>query len=82
MRSLRRMGITAVFASSLAMTVVVATPASASDASAITATVTIEEACGKLSEAITFLRDRPESRLRNFLLAQAQRLFDTYCKPA
>jgi hypothetical protein len=80
MRSLRRMGITAVFASALAMTVVVVTPASASDGSATTATVTIEEACAKLSEAITFLEGRPQGRLRDFLLAQARRLFATYCQ--
>jgi hypothetical protein len=41
--------------------------------------VSLAEACSALSEAIEFLEGRPQSRLRDFLLAQARRLFATYC---
>jgi hypothetical protein len=44
----------------------------------VVATGTID-VCGGLADVIAFLESRPSSRLRDFLLASAQRLFDQHC---
>ena len=44
----------------------------------VVATGTVD-VCGGLADAIAFLESRPSSRLRDFLLASAQRVFDRHC---
>ena len=43
-------------------------------------TVSGQNFCEALAEAIQFLEGLPESRLRNFLLAQFQRGFAAHCQ--
>jgi hypothetical protein len=58
------------------------TAASTATPPVVIGTITIGEVCGGLSDVIAFLESRPESRLRDFLLAQARRVFEKHCAPA
>jgi hypothetical protein len=81
MRRLRRFGVAVVLASSLALTLTIATPASAaqSGSHAVGTQIRTFDPCVALSDYIHFLEQRPAGPLRDFLLAQARRLFDRYC---
>jgi hypothetical protein len=81
MTRLRRIGTGLVMAATLAASLTVATPAMANTTQSAAASVpTIEQVCAGLADAIAFLETRPPSPLRDFLLAQAQRLFARYCQ--
>ena len=81
MKSTRRLAAVALLAASLAATGVVLTPATAlaAEEAASSTTITLDDACAKLAEAIAFLEGRPARPLRDFLLAQARRLEARYC---
>jgi hypothetical protein len=78
---LRRFGVAAVLASSLALTLTMVTPASAaqSGSPAVGTQIRTFDPCGALSEYIQFLEQRPAGPLRDFLLAQSRHLFARYC---
>ena len=80
MKSLRRLGTALVLSATLAIGLSIATPASASTTQAANLTPpTIGQFCDGLADVIAFLESRPPSPLRDFLLAQARRLFERYC---
>ena len=82
MTRLKRLGLAAVFASSMAIGLAVATPAGAATSGTSTApnNITIGALCAKLSWYISALEERPASPLRDFLLNQARLLFERYCQ--
>jgi hypothetical protein len=71
-----------VLAATLAIGLAAAAPAAAStgDHPAAAATASNEHLCGALADTIAFLESRPPSRLRDFLLEHARRLFARYCE--
>lgn len=80
MKRLKRMGIAVMLASALSMGLATTTVSASEETNLpVAASATLQDACQALSEVIEFLEQRPPSRLRDFLLAQARRLFATYC---
>ncbi len=80
-KPLHRLGVAATLAGTLAVTLVAATPAAASTnhRPLVVATITVGDICTGLADYIQFLEGRPASRLRDFLLTQAQRLSEKLC---
>jgi hypothetical protein len=76
------MGVATVAAAVLAIGLVTAAPAAAAAPRppVMVATITIGDVCAALAKAIAFLEERPASRLRDFLLTQAQAAFDAHCR--
>jgi hypothetical protein len=78
MMRFRKMGVAMILAAALAAGAAT-TAVSASAALPVATEANVDDPCQALSEIIAFLEQRPPSRLRDFLLAQARRLFATYC---
>jgi hypothetical protein len=79
MRHLKRTGTVFALAGILTLSPAMTRTVDARTSDATTSVATVGEVCGALSDAIVFLEGRPPSRLRDFLLAQARRLFSKYC---
>jgi ABC-type glycerol-3-phosphate transport system substrate-binding protein len=80
MMRFRKMGVAMILAAALAAgAATTAVSASADAALPVAMEANVDDPCQALSEIIAFLEQRPPSRLRDFLLAQARRLFATYC---
>jgi hypothetical protein len=81
MKGVQNFGGAFVLAAALAIGLGTAAPAAASTGGgAVTARVSTAHLCEALADTIAFLESRPPSRLRDFLLAQAERLFARHCE--
>lgn len=79
MRSFRRVGTAVVFSVCLAAAPAAAAPTDAATDWARARQLSLSEACTKLTRLIDYLEGLPESRLRDFLLKAARRMFDRSC---
>ena len=78
MKRAKRLGAAVLVAGALSMGMATTAVAAVPEPPAMAVTVN-GDFCGSLAEAIAFLEQRPESRLRDFLLAYLRHVFAAHC---